>query len=165
MLIVSAINPSGSHKRGTRRPTWALVDSQRHVFTENARAFAHARADPVTVACSSYYDWNILKQNIMAKVLIRIFRRFRSPIFGLLKLLAASHTFWNQQLVFCHRPTAIKNCWHVLNHWMLKLPTFLTTLNIPVKLLNPAINISQFDSVVCNGHIGLLAALFRLNRH
>ena len=46
---------------------------------------------------------------------------------------------------------------------MLKLPTLLTTLNTPVKLLNPTINISQFDSVVRNGHIGLLAALFRLN--
>ena len=80
-------------------------------------------------------------------------------------LLATFHTFWNQQLVFCHRPTAIKRCWHVLDHWMLKLPTLLTTLNTPVQLLNPAINISQFDSVVRNGHIGLLAALFRLNRH
>ena len=47
---------------------------------------------------------------------------------------------------------------------MLKLPTLLTTLNTPVQLLNPAINISQFDSVVRNGHIGLLAALFGLNR-
>ena len=24
------------------------------------RAFSHARADAVTVACSSYYDWNTL---------------------------------------------------------------------------------------------------------
>ena len=32
---------------------------------------------------------------------------------------------------------------------------FLTMLNTPVKLLNPAINISQFHSVVRNGHIGL----------
>ena len=54
LVIVSAINTCGSHKRG--RPTWALVDSQRHVFTENARAFSHARDDPVTVACISYYD-------------------------------------------------------------------------------------------------------------
>ena len=137
------------------------------------RAFSHARADPVTVACSSYYDWNthgdstismeIPQQNIMAMVLNRIFWRFRSPIFGLIKLLAAFHTFWNQQLVFCY--TAIKRCWHVLDHWMLKLPTLLATLNTPVKLLNPAINISQFDSVVRNGHIGLLVSLFRLNRH
>ena len=56
LVIVSAINPCGSHKRGTLRPTWALVDSQRHVFTDNVLAFSHARADPVTVACSSYYD-------------------------------------------------------------------------------------------------------------
>ena len=46
--------------RGTRRPTWALVVSQRHMFTENARAFSHARANPLTVACSSYYDRNTL---------------------------------------------------------------------------------------------------------
>ena len=52
----------------------------------------------------------------MAMVLNRIFRRFSSPIFGLLKLLAAFHTFWNQQLVLCHRPSAIKRCWHVLDH-------------------------------------------------
>ena len=52
----------------------------------------------------------------MAMVLNRIVQRFRSQIFGLLKLLAAFHTFWNQQLVFCHRPTAIKRCWHVLYH-------------------------------------------------
>ena len=51
----------------------------------------------------------------MAMVLNRIFRRFRSPIFGLIKLLAAFHTFWNQQLVFCHRHTAFKRCWHVLD--------------------------------------------------
>ena len=42
----------------------------------------------------------------MAMVLNRIFRRFRSPIFGLINLLAAFHTFWNQLLVFCHRHTA-----------------------------------------------------------
>ena len=42
LVILSAINPCGSYKRGTRRPTWALVNSQRHVFTENARAFSHA---------------------------------------------------------------------------------------------------------------------------
>ena len=57
----------------------------------------------------------------MAMVLNRIFQRFRSPIFGLIKLLAAFHTFWNQQLVFCHRHTAIKRCWHVLDHRMLEL--------------------------------------------
>ena len=60
LVIVSAINPGGSYKRGTRRPTWALVDSQRPMYTEKARAFSHARANPVTVACSSYYDWNTL---------------------------------------------------------------------------------------------------------
>ena len=51
LVIVSAINPCGSDKRGTRRPAWALVDSQRHMFTENARTYTHARANPMTVAC------------------------------------------------------------------------------------------------------------------
>ena len=40
---------------------------------------------------------------------------------------------------------------------------FLTTLNTRVKLLNPAINISQFDSVDRNGHIGLFIHMYWRN--
>ena len=61
LVIVSAINPCGSHKqisvvRDGQLGHWLTVSV---TCSLRMRAFPHARADPVTVACSSY-DWNTL---------------------------------------------------------------------------------------------------------
>ena len=83
---------------------------------------------------------------------------------------------WSINLIHCHsyivftayRGPQHKNVKPFAQRWPKALFIsfhFLTTLNTCLKLLNPAINISQFDSVVRIGHIGLFIHMYWHQTH